>query len=170
MPSGSVESIYLHAGPAGGDPMVAVDSARAVVAGGLEGDRFFQGKGSVAQKRGADREVTLIEAETIEAIIREGKVTLTAEASRRNIVTRGVALNHLVNRQFRVGSVVLRGIRLCEPCKHLEQLTQPGMLMALLHRGGLRAQVVAGGDIRAGDPVVITGVFHSPAPSADLAR
>ena len=109
MMSGTVESIYLHAGQAGGDPMVAVDSARAVLAAGLEGDRFWQGPGSVAQKRGADREVTLIEAETIDSVNREGKVTIQPDTSRRNIVTRGVALNHLVNREFRVGSVVLRG-------------------------------------------------------------
>lgn len=155
MAAGSVEAIFLHEGRTGGEPMTAVASARAVAAGGLEGDRFFQGPGSVAAKRGPDREVSLIEAEAIEAVGREGKVALAAEQSRRNIVTRGVALNHLVDREFRVGGVLLRGIRLCEPCKHLEQLTQPGMLMALLHRGGLRAQVLEGGEVRVGDPVEI---------------
>ena len=155
MMAGSVERIFLHAGARGGDPMLAVESVRVVVAGGLSGDRFFQGEGSVAVKRGADREVSLIEAEAIEAVAREGKVRLSPEQSRRNIVTRGVALNHLVGREFRVGPVVLRGIRLCEPCKHLESLTEPGMLMALLHRGGLRAQVVEGGEVRVGDPVEV---------------
>lgn len=153
MMAGSVERIFLHAGPGTGDPMHAVGSARAIAAGGLEGDRFFQGAGSTATKRGPDREVTLIEAEVIEAVTREGKVTLAPEQSRRNIVTRGVALNHLVGREFRVGTATLRGIRLCEPCKHLETLTEPGMLMALLHRGGLRAEVVAGGEFCVGDRV-----------------
>ena len=163
MVSGSVESIYLHTGRTGGEPMEAVESVRAVVAGGLEGDRFWQGPGSIAQKRGSDREVTLIEAETIEAVTREGKVSLSPETSRRNIVTRGVALNHLVNREFRVGSILLRGIRLCEPCKHLEELTQPGMLMALLHRGGLRAQVVEAGEVRVGDSIEMLELVGSAA-------
>ena len=153
MAQGSVISIFLHAGTEGGEPMAAVDSARVVVGGGLEGDRFFQGEGSAAKKRGPDREVTLIEAEAIEAVGREGKVSLTFEESRRNIVTRGVALNHLIDRDFRVGTAVLRGIRLCEPCKHLESITRPGVLMALLHRGGLRAQVIEGGEVRVGDRV-----------------
>ena len=166
MASGAVESIYFHGGRDGGEPMVAVGSARAIVAGGLEGDRFFQGAGSTARKKGPDREVTLIEAEAIEAVIREGKVTLSAATSRRNIVTRGVALNHLVGREFRVGSTVLRGIRLCEPCKHLEALTQPGMLMALLHRGGLRAQVIESGEVRVGDPVEISELVGSAAAVA----
>ena len=152
---GSVVSIYLHAGVEGGEPMALVDSARVVVGGGLEGDRFFQGEGSIARKRGVDREVTLIELEAIEAVTREGKVGISAEESRRNIVTRGVALNHLVDREFRVGSARLRGVRLCEPCKHLESITRPGVLMALLHRGGLRAQVLEGGEVRVGDPVTI---------------
>ncbi len=135
--------------------MVPVDSATVVVGGGLAGDRFFQGEGSIAKKKGPDREVTLIEAEAIEAVGREGKVELTPEESRRNIVTRGVALNHLVGREFRVGSATLRGIRLCEPCKHLESVTRAGVLMALLHRGGLRAQVVDGGEVRVGDAVEV---------------
>ncbi len=154
MPQGSVVSIYLHSGPVGGDPMEAVDSARVIRGGGLEGDRFFQGEGSVATKRGPDREVTLIEVEVIEALGREGKAAISAEESRRNIVTKGVALNHLVDREFRVGSARLRGVRLCEPCKHLESITRPGVLMALLHRGGLRASVVDGGEVRVGDAVV----------------
>ncbi len=155
MSRGSVVSIFLHAGTEGGEPMAAVESARVVVGGGLEGDRFFQGEGGRAKKRGPDREVTLIEAEAIEAVGREGKVSLEPEESRRNIVTRGVALNHLVDREFRVGSAILRGLRLCEPCKHLESITRPGVLMALLHRGGLRARVVEGGEVRVGDSVEI---------------
>ena len=73
--------------------------------------------------------------------------------SRRNIVTKGVALNHLVGREFRVGEVTLRGIRLCEPCGHLEELTQKGVMQALVHRGGLRAQILIDGTIRVGDTI-----------------
>ncbi len=115
MSQGSVVSIYLHTGTEGGEPMAPVDSARVVSGGGLLGDRFFQGEGSTAKKRGPDREVTLIEAEAIEAIRHEGKIELGEEESRRNIVTRGIALNHLVDKQFRVGSATLRGIRSASP-------------------------------------------------------
>jgi len=159
MSQGFVVSISLHVGTSGGEPMARVDRARAVAGGGLAGDRFFQGAGGTSKQKGADREVTLIEAEAIEAVGREGKVTLDAEESRRNIVTRGVALNHLVGREFRVGTASLRGIRLCEPCKHLESVTRPGVLMALLHRGGLRAQVLEGGEVRVGDPVEVEAVL-----------
>ena len=106
-----------------------------------------------ASKRSPDREITLIEAEAIEAVPREYGVELSPAEARRNIVTRGVALNHLVGREFRVGNVVLRGIRLCEPCEHLERLTRPGVLEALVHRGGLRAQIVSGGTIQVGDSI-----------------
>jgi MOSC domain-containing protein YiiM len=98
--------------------------------------------------------VTLIEIEAIEALERDYGVKLSPGDARRNIVTRGVALNHLVGKEFRVGEVVLRGIRLCEPCQHLVQLTgQEKVLPGLVHRGGLRAQVVKGGVIRVGDAV-----------------
>ena len=73
--------------------------------------------------------------------------------TRRNVVTRGVALNHLVGKRFRVGEVMLQGIRLCEPCEHLESLTRPGVRAALVHRGGLRAQILEGGAIRVGDSI-----------------
>lgn len=69
-------------------------------------------------------------------------------------MTRGVALNHLVGREFTIGDVTLRGVRPCEPCGHLERLTRPGVLKGLIHRGGLRAVVVSGGVIRVGDAIV----------------
>lgn len=148
---GSVLAIYITPEPEG--PMAAVESVRAVAGRGLEGDRFFVRGPGLPRKQGPDREVTLIEVEAIEAMGKDKQPELNADESRRNIVTRGVPLNHLVAREFRVGEVVLRGIRLCEPCNHLEKLTRPGMISALLHRGGLRAQVVVGGTIRVGDEV-----------------
>ena len=75
--------------------------------------------------------------------------------SRRNIVTRGVALNHLVGKEFSIGAVVLRGTRLCDPCAHMEKLTVKGAMRGLIHRGGLRAEIIAGGVIRIGDPIVV---------------
>jgi MOSC domain-containing protein YiiM len=121
---------------------------------GLEGDRYFLGKGSFSKSPGTGREVTLIEVEAIEALHATG-IPLEPGAARRNLVTRGVPLNHLVGRTFLVGDVCLRGIRLCEPCAHLEELTSEGVLQGLIHRGGLRADIIAGGTIRVGDPIVI---------------
>jgi MOSC domain-containing protein YiiM len=82
---------------------------------------------------------------------REHGIAITGAQSRRNLLTRGISLNPLVGREFRVGDVKLRGIELCEPCRHLERLTMPGVLKGLVHRGGLRAQILEGGTIRPGD-------------------
>lgn len=151
MNEASVVAIYIHRGKAG--PMDSAEEVRARAGGGLEGDTYFQGPGHRPGKVGPDREVTLIESEALEGLLRERGIALDASESRRNLVTRGVALNPLVDREFRVGEVRLRGIRLCEPCKHLEGLTEPGVLEGLVHRGGLRARVLVGGTIRVGDPV-----------------
>jgi MOSC domain-containing protein YiiM len=123
---------------------------RAVPGRGLEGDRYFAGIGTFSSAPSVGgRDVTLIEIESVDAL----GMTLSAADTRRNVVTSGVPLNHLVNREFRVGTVLMRGTRLCEPCAHLEQLTQPGVLKELIHRGGLRAQILSEGVIRAGDTV-----------------
>ena len=129
----------------------SVPEARAVAGLGLEGDRYFLQQGSYSQNRGPDREVTLIEIEAIEALARDYGITLEPGQARRNLVTRGVPLNHLVGREFAVGEVTLRGLRLCEPCEHLESLTAKSVKKALAHRGGLRAQVMKQGVLRAGD-------------------
>ena len=99
--------------------------------------------------------MTLIEAEAIEAIAREANIALPPGASRRNIVTRGVPLNHLVGRRFRVGDVILEATRLCEPCAHLQSLTKPGVLKGLVHRAGLNADVLNDGEIAVGDAVTV---------------
>jgi len=107
----------------------------------------------IVPKAGEGREVTLIEIEAIEALAREKNIEIPPELARRNLVTRGVPLNHLVGREFQVGSVGLVGKRLCEPCQYLEALTTKGVLTRLLHRGRLRADIVLGGTIRIGDAV-----------------
>jgi len=84
---------------------------------------------------------------------RDNELAIAPGEARRNVITRGTPLNHLVGREFVVGSVRLRGIRLCEPCSHLEGLTRRGVLAGLIHRGGLRAQILVGGEIRVGDPI-----------------
>lgn len=148
---GVVSAIHIAREAAGA--MVSVSETRAVSGQGLEGDRYFRKTGTYSTRPGAGREVTLIEAEAYDAIAREAGIVLASGASRRNITTRGVPLNHLVGRQFRVGEVVLEGVRLCEPCAHLESLTQAGVREGLIHRGGLRARIVTDGTIRIGDVI-----------------
>ena len=145
--------VSLHIAPTAAAPMQAIDLVRAVAGRGLEGDRYHEKLGTYSNNLGTGREVTLIESEAIEALKREYNVEVTAALARRNIVTRGVALNHLVERVFAVGAVILRGTRLCEPCVHLEGLTRPGTMRGLIHRGGLRAEIVRGGVIRIGDAI-----------------
>jgi MOSC domain-containing protein YiiM len=145
--------VSIHIAPAASQPTVAVNAVHAVPGKGLEGDRYFNQAGTFSAQHQPHREVTLIEIEALEALRRDHGIELDPGESRRNIVTRGVPLNHLMGHEFRVGEVALRGLRLCEPCSHLAQLTQPGILPALVHRGGLRAQVVSGGMIRVGDAV-----------------
>jgi len=160
-PRSAVVSLFIA--PSGAAPMQSVLLARSVAGRGLEGDRYFSGLGTYSNNPGTGRQVTLIEIEAIEALKRESAVEAAAALCRRNIVTRAVALNHLVEQEFSVGEVVLRGTRLCEPCVHLERLSVPGTLRGLIHRGGLRAEVVSGGIIRVGDPITAI-VFPSDEP------
>jgi MOSC domain-containing protein YiiM len=146
-----------------GDDLQPVERIEAVSGHGLVGDRYFNKEGTFSAKDGAEREVTLIESEALEGLAREYKISLEAAQTRRNLLTRGVPLNHLVGRTFAIGDVVLRGIRLCEPCGHLEALTCRGVKTGLAHRGGLRAQVVTGGTLHAG--AVVTPCEPSLKPS-----
>ena len=119
---------------------------------GLAGDRYCQQTGTFSKPQ-PDRELTLIESEAIEAFNRELEIKFPAAAARRNVITRGVPLNHLVGREFRIGEIKVRGLRLCEPCSHLARLSHEGVLPGLVHRGGLRAQILTEGMIRAGDAI-----------------
>lgn len=145
--------VSIHIAPGARKPMLSVVEGYAVPGKGLEGDRYFQQLGSFSGNPGPGREVTLIEIEAVEALKRDYNIELDPRDTRRNIVTRGVPLNHLVGRKFQVGEVTLRGIRLCEPCSHLEQLSREGVKRGLVHRGGLKAQILNEGMIRVGDAV-----------------
>jgi MOSC domain-containing protein YiiM len=134
-----VEAISV--GPS--EALAPVDSVRAVAGQGLEGDRKAQ---SGERPGGA---LTLIEAEVLD------DVGLTGPESRRQVVVRGVRLNELVGKRFRVGEVECLGVELCEPCLHLQSLTRPGIIEELAHRGGLNADIVIGGTIAVGDPVTV---------------
>ena len=144
--------ISINIADAAEAPMQSVNQARAVPGRGLEGDRYFNGTGTFS-KPSPDRELTLIEAEAVEAMKRELDVDYGLGDSRRNIVTRGAPLNHLVGKEFWIGEVKARGLRLCEPCKHLQKLSHEKVLPGLVHRGGLRAQILSEGTIRVGEAV-----------------
>jgi MOSC domain-containing protein YiiM len=147
---GTIESIHIATNAKA--PMQAMRGVVAIPGVGLEGDRYALGSGTFYKPQ-PDHELTLIEAEAIEAMRRDYNVELAPGEARRNLVTRGVPLNHLVGCEFQIGDVNIRGIRLCEPCSHLQTLTQRPVIKGLLHRGGLRAQVLSAGTIRVGDIV-----------------
>ena len=132
--------------------MLAIDHAQAMPGVGLEGDRYALKLGTFFKPE-PDFELTLIEAEALEGLKRDYEVELAPGEARRNLVTRGVPLNHLVGKEFRIGEVRIRGIRLCEPCSHLESLVGRSVIKGLRHRGGLRAQILSEGVIRVGDAV-----------------
>ena len=151
MLQGNVVSINVTA--KGGEPMNSVDEVRAVAGRGLEGDRYFSQDGTFSKTAGGGREITLIEAEAIEGMEHDYGTKIEYKDARRNIVTRGVALNHLVGKEFRVGEVVIRGVRLNEPCNHLASLTNEKVKPGLVHRGGLRGEILNDGTIRVGDSI-----------------
>jgi MOSC domain-containing protein YiiM len=148
MISGTVELIYIA--PKATAPTVSVTEILAIPGVGLEGDRYALRQGTFFKPE-PDFELTLIEAEAIEALKRDYNVELAPGEARRNLVTRGIALNHLVGRDFQIGEVKAHGIRLCEPCDHLQRLTGRQLIKGLRHRGGLRAQILTQGAIRVGD-------------------
>jgi MOSC domain-containing protein YiiM len=126
----------------------SIPSADAVAGRGLEGDYHF----AAAAKSG--EALTLIAAEAIEAFVTESGIQVGHEDTRRQVLTRGIDLNALVGRRFRVGDVECEGVELCEPCNRLVKLTgKREVLRGLVHRGGLRADILSDGRIAAGDAV-----------------
>jgi MOSC domain-containing protein YiiM len=145
--TGRVEGIFVTSEH--GELPEPVESVRALAGRGLEGNRYFY-------DRKAPRGValTLIAAEAVEAMEREHGFSLEARATRRNVVTRGIDVNELVGRRFRIGDVECEGVELCEPCAHLQSLTKDGVIKGLAHRGGLNADILSDGEISVGDAVV----------------
>ena len=131
----------------------SVPEVRAVPGKGLEGDRYFRGEGSFSKNPGGGREVTLVATEMLSVLEREHGIRLDPADTRRNLLTSGVTLNDLVGKIFQVGGVRMRGVRLAEPCDHLERLTRPGVLKGLVHRAGLRADILDEGVLRVGDEI-----------------
>jgi MOSC domain-containing protein YiiM len=150
---GAVAEIYVAS--AAGEPMQALIETTAHAGRGLAGDRYAEGAGFYSWFAGPLREVSLIEEEVLETLRRDHNLPLPPGAHRRNIVTRGVPLGHLIGREFRVGEAVLRGVEISEPCRRLVDVTGiKGVLSPLIHRGGLHAAVVSGGVVRVGDAIV----------------
>jgi MOSC domain-containing protein YiiM len=143
--AGRVEGIYIAAEH--GDAPEPVDSVRALAGRGLEGNRYFFDEAAPGTA------LTLIAAEAVEAMEREHGISIEPRESRRNVVTRGIDVNELVGKRFRVGDVECHGVALCEPCAGLQAMTKPGVLKALAHRGGLNADILSDGDINVGDSI-----------------
>jgi MOSC domain-containing protein YiiM len=145
--------LHICIAEAGSQPMQELPEARLLEGVGIEGDRYATGKGHYSKLPRADRQVTLIEIETIEAIVRDHRIPLAPQETRRNLTTRGAPLNHLVGRRFRVGAAILHGERLNVPCKYLDGLLGRELYGPLTNRSGLNCTIVRGGVIRPGDPV-----------------
>ena len=145
--------LSIHTGSRRKAPMELREEIRVLPGEGIEGDRYARSNRLPNLHHGGGHEITLVESEAIEALERDYKIHLEPGQTRRNLTTRGVPLNHLVDREFLVGEVRLRGIRLCEPCSHLEGLLNQPVVPGLRHRGGLRAEVLTEGVIRVGDMV-----------------
>jgi MOSC domain-containing protein YiiM len=152
---GIVEAICIA--PTASVPMQSLASVEAVAGVGLAGDRYYDKTGFYSSRPtdpGA-REVTLFEAETLDALTNQCGISLGAAEHRRNVTVRGVHLLGLIGQRFRVGDVLLEGIKDCPPCEHLQQLVGKPVLQPLATRGGLRARILSGGTLRVGDPVAV---------------
>ncbi|GEM_PF-320425 len=144
--------VALCTAPSAGAPMLRHRQIELLAGKGIAGDRYALGTGHWSDPRWPDQELTLIMAETAEAL------GLAPASLRRNIVTRGVDLDTLIGATFRIGEATLLGVRRCDPCRWLEQFTRPGAMRELATRGGLRAHIVTGGSVQVGDHVVLAEI------------
>jgi len=146
--AGFVEGIYVT--DTSGELPQPVDRVEAAAGAGLRGNRYFFADGDAPPGRA----ITLIAAEAVEAFVDETGIPLTTAETRRNVVVRGIDVNALVGKRFRIGDVECEGVELCEPCSHMESLTRPGVLKGMVHRAGLNADLLTDGEIAVGDPVL----------------
>lgn len=149
----TVVEILIASGPSAA--AVSVERVRAIPGSGLEGDRYATGTGTFsAHPQKPDGELTLVQLEHLESFAAATGIPFTTRDARRNLVTTGIDLNGLVGREFRIGAVRIRGLRLCEPCNYLAKQTSPEVLRGLVHKGGLRAQILSEGFICVGDALI----------------
>ena len=147
------ELLHIHVALRASAPMQAMSEARLIAGTGIEGDCYAARTGTYSNRHHIDRQVTLIEVETLEALVRDRGIELAPHEHRRNLTTRGVPLNHLVGQYLRIGDCVLYGGRLNVPCIYLENLVGKTVFKPLLNRSGLNCRIVVGGIIRIGDPI-----------------
>jgi hypothetical protein len=151
---GRVEAIFVA--PEAGAPMRQLDEAPAIAGRDLDGDRYALGRGTFSVTAGRGNELTLIAGEVLDALALPDGRPLSGAEARRNVVTRGLDLNALVGRRFRIGEIELIGRRRCEPCAHLQRLTRPGVLRALVGRGRAPRRPADTGTLRTGNPITPT--------------
>jgi len=155
---------HLHRAPVGGGAMEPLAQAVLVAGAGIEGDRYDRRTGTYSDRHHIDRQVTLVEAEVLEALLRDHGVVLEPHEHRRNVTVRGVPLGHLVGRYFSIGACVLFGGRLNVPCRYLESTVGKPVFRPLIHRSGLNARIVVGGTVAVGDLVTpVDPVLLDPA-------
>jgi MOSC domain-containing protein YiiM len=159
---------HIHVARAKGAPMEPVAEIEVVKGVGVVGDRHALAPGEWDESH-LGEELTLVEAEALENLERDHGIHLEPGETRRTITTRGIALNDLVGRRFRVGAVVAEGVELCEPCSHLQGLLGKPIIRPLAHRAGIRVLLVEDGRIRVGDEVEDLGaalVAHAASVSS----
>jgi MOSC domain-containing protein YiiM len=157
---GTVEQIFIA--ERSGQPMRSVDEVVGEAERGLLGDRHCRPLDAPPlspSERVPD--ISLVEAEVLESLRHEHGIEFGASETRRNILTRGIRLNDLIGRQFRLGELLCEGVEICEPCIHVQQKVGKPILKPLVHRGGLRARIVAGGLVRVGDIIEAVAVVAS---------
>jgi MOSC domain-containing protein YiiM len=147
------ELLNIHVTPQACGSMEPLAEAQLVAGVGIVGDRYATRRGTYSARHNVDRQVTLIEVEVLEALVRDHDVELASHEHRRNLTTRGVPLNHLVGQYFRVGECVLYGGRLNVPCQHLDDLVGKKVFRRLINRSGLNCRIIVGGIIRLGDRI-----------------
>lgn len=149
--------LAIFTSPASGEPMVEHPRLDATAACGLAGDRYATDIARHPRGYTKIRHVTLIEEETVTALRRDHGLDVPPIRLRRNLMTRGVPLNHLIGVRFRIGAVVLAGTELAEPCKYLADLIGMPVRKSLVHRGGIRAEIVTGGALEVGAAITPLG-------------
>lgn len=167
---------HLFTAPHAGAPMQAHQQTRALQGSGLEGDRYATGTGYYSPRPGTGRHLTLIAQEDLDAANAEldpAQRPLLPHETRRNVVTAGIDLNALIGNEFTIGDVVCVATRPCTPCRYLDELVEREVMHALVHRAGIRAEILGSGTIRIGDRITAAGGAHGAAPtpqSFDSAR
>lgn len=147
--------VGLFTTPGESQAMVSHDRIEAISGAGLAGDRYALGLGfySARPLPGGARELTLIETEALAEIETETGIRLLPIECRRNIVTSGIRVHDLIGKKFTIGSLLCEGVRDCPPCVHLVELTSKDVFKAMAYRGGLRANILTGGEIAIGDEI-----------------